>query len=560
MQVTFKHVTGSKAGQTEVVEGERITVGRNPTNTVVFDPVIDSNVSGDHAQFMVGKDGRLELTDLNSTNGTYVDGQKVGGTVPINPGQIVQFGKDGPEVAIEYTPAAPRGGKTRMMLAQVQHELEEQKAKAAASRKKTIITVVVLLFVMILGGIITTVAVKKSNRKKEAQSALELADKQRMRAEKANALAYASKQWEAAEKAYVRASALFEEGEYEEATIALKEAADLYEEARDKVEEGRIAMIQRKAREESQRLLEEAERRREQERKQLEAQMRSAEERLKNASEQERARLKAELEALRKRKSESEKARQVVQAVTPSVCFIYAESYFSPKGTNVRSKIASAEGTGFFLPGGEVVTAKHVLQPYKYDPSARAKAEKIRQEYDVSIQTYVEVYTYADGKFTKAFDSASGNVEIHAISPDRWQRTPQKVTIQWNEVDTEMSVKLHKPIDGDVVILKVHGKAPAGIGKRDAGQQLEPVVAVGTLRSGDKGSETISASPLRGDLQEVSPTRLRMSGAMPENFAGAPLLDLDGNLVGLLIRAEQASSICLPASAIDTLKSGGSAR
>jgi pSer/pThr/pTyr-binding forkhead associated (FHA) protein len=558
MQVTFKHVTGSKAGQTEMLDGERITVGRNPSNTVAFDPMVDSNVSGDHAQLMVGQDGRLELTDLNSTNGTFVDGQKIGGSVPINPGQIVQFGKDGPEVCIEYTPAAPKGGKTRMMLAQVQHELEDQKAKAAAGRKKSIIVVVALLFVMIIGGIITAVTVKKSALKKDAAAAQESAEKQRGRAEKANALAYAPKEWASAEQELMKASALLEQGEYEQATALFKDAADRYEDAKDKVEEGRIALIQRKAREESQRLLAEAEARREAEKRELEQKMTAAEERLRNASEVDRARYEAELEALRKRKTESEKARLVVEKATPAVCFIYAESYFSPKGTDVRSKIASSEGTGFFYGSGLVVTSKHVLQPYKYKPSARAKAEKIREEYSVGIKTYVEVHVLKNGKFVKAFDTAAGTASINAISPDKWETKEQKVTIQWNEVDTDVAVKLHVPLAGDLAILKVQGSTPAGLSESASGQALSPAVAVGALRSGD--GESISTSPLRGDLQEASATNLRVSGSMPENFAGGPLLDLDGKLIGVMIQGESASTVCLPARAIEELQRGGSAR
>ncbi len=49
MEVTFEHVSGSKKGQVEQINAERITVGRNPDNLLVFDPMQDLDVSGSHA-------------------------------------------------------------------------------------------------------------------------------------------------------------------------------------------------------------------------------------------------------------------------------------------------------------------------------------------------------------------------------------------------------------------------------------------------------------------------------------------------------------------------------
>ena len=52
---------------------ERCTIGRRPTNDLVIDHVA---ISGDHAVIVAQKDGFV-LEDLNSTNGTQVNGQPI---------------------------------------------------------------------------------------------------------------------------------------------------------------------------------------------------------------------------------------------------------------------------------------------------------------------------------------------------------------------------------------------------------------------------------------------------------------------------------------------------
>ena len=63
------------------------TVGRNPDRSLCL-PF--PTVSGKHAEFLMTTDG-LVLRDLNSTNGTYVDGTRLHGEQRINPDSLIQF-------------------------------------------------------------------------------------------------------------------------------------------------------------------------------------------------------------------------------------------------------------------------------------------------------------------------------------------------------------------------------------------------------------------------------------------------------------------------------------
>lgn len=66
----------------------RTTLGRRPYNDIVMDHLA---VSGEHAVFVQKPQG-LELIDLNSTNGTYVNGKAIVATV-LQPGDLIEIGR-----------------------------------------------------------------------------------------------------------------------------------------------------------------------------------------------------------------------------------------------------------------------------------------------------------------------------------------------------------------------------------------------------------------------------------------------------------------------------------
>jgi len=66
-----------------------LKVGRTPPADIVLR---DSEISRSHCLVTID-DGQLMVADLGSTNGTYVDGVKVEGVVPLPVGSILQIGK-----------------------------------------------------------------------------------------------------------------------------------------------------------------------------------------------------------------------------------------------------------------------------------------------------------------------------------------------------------------------------------------------------------------------------------------------------------------------------------
>ncbi|MBK9156220.1 MAG: FHA domain-containing protein [Chloracidobacterium sp.] len=74
-----------------VEQGQRLSIGRTGENDVLID---DHSISKAHAALLLNKEGSLMLADTGSTNGTFIDGERIayGKAYPINPGQMVKLG------------------------------------------------------------------------------------------------------------------------------------------------------------------------------------------------------------------------------------------------------------------------------------------------------------------------------------------------------------------------------------------------------------------------------------------------------------------------------------
>ena len=79
-----------------------LTLGRDPTCQIRCDDR-DESASRRHARLGVGRRDPLEivLTDLNSRNGTFVNGQRIQGSVKLSSGDRIQLGTGGPVYLFE---------------------------------------------------------------------------------------------------------------------------------------------------------------------------------------------------------------------------------------------------------------------------------------------------------------------------------------------------------------------------------------------------------------------------------------------------------------------------
>lgn len=106
MEIRLIHVMGARKGQTQAFKDPKsIRFGRQPGNEVAFDPKEDIRASGNHAEIRLEGE-RFLLYDLNSTNGTFVNGRQISGPQVLQHGDVIEFGKGGPQVRCEIPPAA----------------------------------------------------------------------------------------------------------------------------------------------------------------------------------------------------------------------------------------------------------------------------------------------------------------------------------------------------------------------------------------------------------------------------------------------------------------------
>ena len=81
--------TPGTVGRTFKINGEESIVGRSPDAQV---RLMEEGVSRKHARILRSADGKFELADLGSTNGTYLNGTRLSGPGRLDEGDRVQLG------------------------------------------------------------------------------------------------------------------------------------------------------------------------------------------------------------------------------------------------------------------------------------------------------------------------------------------------------------------------------------------------------------------------------------------------------------------------------------
>ena len=140
-------VSGEDAGKRVRPEGERFVIGRVKGCDLV---VRDAKVSREHAYVRTLPDGRLELADLGSANGTWVDGRQIERVV-LEGGEKLRFGNTVVEVANELTAARPAPSRpssnSAIQRILVQAETRATRALVLGGAAAGVAAVVVVLFV-----------------------------------------------------------------------------------------------------------------------------------------------------------------------------------------------------------------------------------------------------------------------------------------------------------------------------------------------------------------------------------------------------------------------------
>jgi predicted component of type VI protein secretion system len=95
---------GPTPGQQTNLEGGSLLIGRDPACNLI---VNDVEVSRRHAR-LIAQSGGYAIEDMGSTNGTFIDEQRIKGVVPLKPGAVIRLG-DHVSFTYEAVPADEAG-------------------------------------------------------------------------------------------------------------------------------------------------------------------------------------------------------------------------------------------------------------------------------------------------------------------------------------------------------------------------------------------------------------------------------------------------------------------
>jgi S1-C subfamily serine protease len=113
MKIRIEVLDGAREGLSRTYDASRVNVGRHPDADLQFHPDRDRQVSTYHAVLARDEDGWF-VRDLDSRNGTLVDGEPAEGDHRLEDGDLIQFGGGGPTIRVELlaadAPAPPPAG------------------------------------------------------------------------------------------------------------------------------------------------------------------------------------------------------------------------------------------------------------------------------------------------------------------------------------------------------------------------------------------------------------------------------------------------------------------
>ncbi len=125
MPIEFRIRSGARAGQREAFDKDTITIGRHPSCDLRFDLERDADVSSRHAEIRVSG-GAVVLHDLGSTNGTFVNGERIEGERVLADGDVIEFGASGPRAEFRNAAGANAGPPRRDTTVRIAEAVEKQ--------------------------------------------------------------------------------------------------------------------------------------------------------------------------------------------------------------------------------------------------------------------------------------------------------------------------------------------------------------------------------------------------------------------------------------------------
>ncbi len=193
MKAAIKVLSGARSGTEAVFSPAEVTLGRHPQSTIQFDPEHDLDVSTRHA-VLFHKDGRWYIRDLDSSNGTLVNGHRIASDTHLDNTDQVRLGANGPHFEFRLVPdhtpdrapvkpvraagPAPRPARATQPSSQPQEARSRgsttQRIRVEVGRQtrrlRTLILALVAILVVVVAGFVFLQHQERERREQEAHT------------------------------------------------------------------------------------------------------------------------------------------------------------------------------------------------------------------------------------------------------------------------------------------------------------------------------------------------------------------------------------------------------
>jgi len=235
-----------------------------------------------------------------------------------------------------------------------------------------------------------------------------------------------------------------------------------------------------------------------------------------------------------------------------SLYLLYCEYVLRNPKTGAAEKFAQS-GTGFVVGAdGKLLTAKCVIQPWKFDPQIaflmkRHHLELDEKSYELSAWPAGARVASADGQldFKAAFRTTEKTLRVVKTLPDRME----KQDYQDPDTGEEATLSVHIPGENDAAVLRLVGSTAQPLPLADSGTKPAPGLKTALLGF-PFGLSQAQAEPKPIFVQVVVEGSLvRLEHQLNPGESGAPLLTPDGKVLAFCGSTRE----CIPTEAVRNL-------
>lgn len=247
-----------------------------------------------------------------------------------------------------------------------------------------------------------------------------------------------------------------------------------------------------------------------------------------------------------KKQDSATKLSDIARRYAPSVAFVMSEYHLTDDSTVFYHQ--RAEGTAFLVDtDGYLLTNRHVACPWLEDNEMFAMIGQL-QQLGVRAKLKYRIYLWFEG--SKAFKrlpglSESADIEdVYNIATAYSTASQPRLTIVGvGRSPTKTYQQVRSPLKDDFAVLKIdkipHGLKVLPLASSKSSHKvarLAPIIALG-FPLGSKTQETaVNVSVTRGHVRRSFENVLQVDTSIYKGNSGGPIIDQDGNVVGIASR------------------------